>query len=533
MSKIREIAGSLRQKFREAGLLKKLLILGVLAALVYGGYRFLGPGGPPEPEFPGEGEMMYPEVMVERGDVKKTIYAAGNAIAESEETISVIPGAMVRSVNVSLDQEVQAGTLLYTLDDTEARLALRMARLEYDKKRKEYADYGGTKSSTITAGVTGIVKEMNLEPGSQVTPDTVVALVETRNRLVLRNAFNVNDAARFSVGETVKVFLPDYIYFMDARVTAVDTANTVTASGGITRIVTLELENPGSLKAGDKARVQTDKGGTTISALENGELAYPEDLVVKAKTRGTIAAVERRAGDQVNPSTVLYRIEPGSAEIGDMEASLALEQSRLALEEATRNLEKYQVRSTVSGKVVELNVKAGEKSPDTGNAIVISSVGALKMRVVVDEYDVARIYVGQPAEVYFNAFGDEVFRGVVSYVSKTGVTESGNVNFRAEIQVDGAGKVLPGMSGDADIFVENRENVLVLPKEAVTIMEDGLGVVQIKNAEGLPEPLEVSLGVEGDSHVEITGGLNEGDMVLLMNGSMGGPMPFESPMIAQ
>jgi multidrug efflux pump subunit AcrA (membrane-fusion protein) len=90
------------------------------------------------------------------------------------------------------------------------------------------------------------------------------------------------------------------------------------------------------------------------------------------------------------------------------------------------------------------------------------------------------------------------------------------------------------MSGDADIFVENRENVLVLPKEAVTIMEDGLGVVQIKNAEGFPEPLEVSLGVEGDSHVEITGGLSEGDMVLLMNGSMGGgPMPFESPMIAQ
>ena len=176
------------------------------------------------------------------------------------------------------------------------------------------------------------------------------------------------------------------------------------------------------------------------------------------------------------------------------------------------------VRADFDGTVVELNGVENEPFADSLPAAVIASVDRLKMKVVIDEYDIGKVYLGQQAEVYFTAFGNEVFSGVVDKVGQRGVLENGSVNFRAEILIEGNARIKPGMSGDADIFVEMKENVLRVPREAVTILDDGLGIVQRLNAQGQPEAMEIQTGAEGDRFVEVLAGLQEGDMVVLLGG---------------
>ncbi len=502
------------RSIKEASWKKKAAGVGFLVIFAGAGWLLNAQGGDVPQEW--SEEMPVIEVAVDRGDVRQTIYVAGNALAESEERIAAVSGARVRRVHVREGQQVQPGDLLYELDDTDARLAYQAAQIQYEKQQSEFREATGETAGDprILTGGSGVITAMNVSPGDSVTPDTVVATLQNRETLVLRQAMNVNDVRRLSVGDQVQVFLPAYISFLEAKVAEIDAMDSPGSSGGILRYVTLAVSNPGGLKEGDKAKLQTDVGGRTISAMDMGELTYRDPVEIRAGVRGVVSSRHRSKDDLVGSGTLLYTIEEDSQDLRDRELSLELERSRLGLEEARKALNETKVRTSVSGQVIELNVRDGEFPDASVPAAVISSTGRLKMRVVVDEFDVARIFEGQPAEVYFNAFGNELFGGVVSFVSRSGTSESGNVNFRAEITIEADERVLPGMSGDADIFVEMKENVVRVPRDEITILEDGLGVVQIKQPDGSVEPKEVRTGVEGDQFIEIIEGLQEGDTIV-------------------
>lgn len=232
----------------------------------------------------------------------------------------------------------------------------------------------------------------------------------------------------------------------------------------------------------------------------------------------------------VGAQTVLANVDASSAKIGHLEQKMEMQKAKLELEAAKNLLDQYVVKAEFDGTLIELNAKEGKRLSSSEESAVIASVDKLRMKVVIDEYDIGKVFLGQKAEVYFTAFGNEAFTGVLGKVGQRGEIENGSVNFRAEILIEGNERIKPGMSGDADIFVEKRDDVLRVPREAVTILDDGVGIVQQLNAEGVPEPLEVETGAEGDRYIEILSGLSEGDLVVMLNGFGGQNFAMEKMM---
>jgi RND family efflux transporter MFP subunit len=196
-----------------------------------------------------------------------------------------------------------------------------------------------------------------------------------------------------------------------------------------------------------------------------------------------------------------------------------LKESLLSLEQKKREIAKKQVTAPISGVVTKVEVKPGETPDSSKPAMVIMDSSAVYFVAGVDEIDIPSIKVGQTAEVYVTSFGNKPFIGKVVDVPKEGTKEDKSVRFAVKIELTDAAEMKHGMTGDCDIYVEKKENVLRLPLQAVEVLEDGKGTVMVKDPKtGEPTPKEVEIGIEGAEFIEIKSGLEEGEEVLMMNG---------------
>ena len=119
----------------------------------------------------------------------------------------------------------------------------------------------------------------------------------------------------------------------------------------------------------------------------------------------------------------------------------------------------------------------------------------------------------------------QTFEGVVDKVSINGTTTNGFTNYPVTIIIEDYGDLKPGMNVSAEIIGEEIPNALCIPVDAVergntvtvpgpgALSEDGLSVVDVTKL----ETKEVTLGRSDDEYVEVTGGLEAGDVVLIRN----------------
>ena len=123
------------------------------------------------------------------------------------------------------------------------------------------------------------------------------------------------------------------------------------------------------------------------------------------------------------------------------------------------------------------------------------------------------------AEVMFDAIPERTFSGEITNIFPTLVsvfdfdTLSGIVSL--EDQITASGKILPsGLSSPIDLKCRSASNALYIPLEALHYSEDGEGFVYVLNAQGATEMRKVSTGLETITSVEVTSGLDEGEIVI-------------------
>lgn len=140
----------------------------------------------------------------------------------------------------------------------------------------------------------------------------------------------------------------------------------------------------------------------------------------------------------------------------------------------------------------------------------------LIFRAEVDEADISLIKLDQNAIIELDAYDEEKIETKLSYIAYSSSVSSSGTVFLVEFPLNSQdlNKFRLGMNGDAKIILDTRENILVVPFDA-TISRDGKYYVKVKDANGEIVEKEISLGLETDELVEVTNGLNEGDLVLI------------------
>jgi HlyD family secretion protein len=139
---------------------------------------------------------------------------------------------------------------------------------------------------------------------------------------------------------------------------------------------------------------------------------------------------------------------------------------------ARTDLERSVIRSPIDGVVVDRQVNVGQPVASSLQAatlfIIAQDLSRLQANITVDEADIGEVSEGQAVRFTVDAFPDREFEGRVSQVRQQGVAESGVVSYTVVVEADNPGRqLLPGMTANAEIVLEQRENVLRVPNTAL------------------------------------------------------------------
>lgn len=220
-----------------------------------------------------------------------------------------------------------------------------------------------------------------------------------------------------------------------------------------------------------------------------------------------------------------------------------VERDTINLAIAQRRLDETKVYSPIDGVLVNKQVQIGQiissgiTNIGGGTTIMtISDLSRIFIYASVDESDIGNVKVGQKAEITVDAFPDESFEGVVQIISPQGVNESNVVTFEVKIEVTSENKDLlkPEMTANVEIIAAEKENVLMLPSDAVILKNRKYWVTVVK-ADGQPEERAVEVGINDFTKMEIVEGVAPEDRIVLhevapasqWNG--GGPPPPPGP----
>jgi HlyD family secretion protein len=278
-------------------------------------------------------------------------------------------------------------------------------------------------------------------------------------------------------------------------------------------------------------RIHVEPGDT----VEEGQLLVEIDreLLASQAAEAEAALVEARVALRY------ARIELGRAEelvkqrarsvqqLDDARAKQEAAAARVAAAEAKHETLATQlgytlVRSTLAGRVLDVPVEEGNAvSPVTavtGGTLLLSlaATSTLHLEGLVDENEVARVAVGQPARLRTEAFGEQSFSGRVRKISPVGQRIQNVTYFEVEVEVvdEEAQLLLPRMSGDAEIVTQVLEDALVMPETALRYRGEQT-YVEAQNGEGAFSPVDVRVGIVDGARVEVAEGLQEGDVVAL------------------
>lgn len=153
-------------------------------------------------------------------------------------------------------------------------------------------------------------------------------------------------------------------------------------------------------------------------------------------------------------------------------ARAAVAQAAAQVASARTDLERSVIRSPIDGVVVDRQVNVGQSVAASFQAptlfIIAQDLSRLQANITVDEADIGDVREGMPVRFTVDAFPDREFDARVSQVRQQGVADQGVVSYTVVVEADNPGRqLLPGMTANAEIVIEQRDNVLRVPNTAL------------------------------------------------------------------
>jgi macrolide-specific efflux system membrane fusion protein len=133
----------------------------------------------------------------------------------------------------------------------------------------------------------------------------------------------------------------------------------------------------------------------------------------------------------------------------------------------------------------------------------------------VTETDAPKVHVGQTATITLDALPNETITGHVIQLDTDSTLVSNVVTYYAKVGFDAGSKgVKPGMTASVNVVLDKRDSAITLPTSAVSTTGTS-ETVTVKSKSGAESSRTISIGLRGDSAVEITSGLSVGDQVVI------------------
>jgi HlyD family secretion protein len=274
----------------------------------------------------------------------------------------------------------------------------------------------------------------------------------------------------------------------------------------------------------DYERARVDAEGPDVPLLKR---AYDRAIGMAKEGVVSTSALEDA---QRNYELALNKQNVAKAQVTVLRAKIAQSQGQVAQDRATlKQLEEQlgytDVTSPIDGIVLSRDVEIGDA---VSSILVLGSSATLVMTLgdtsevyvkgKVDESDIGKVYLGQPARIKVESFKDKSFNGKVTKISPMGVEKDNVTTFEVRVSINNPGGELKAeMTANAEIILEEHKNVLQIPEGSLIYDKDKKASVEVPDSKAKEgkKKLAVNVGISNGAKTEVVSGLKEGDEVVL------------------
>ncbi len=354
---------------------------------------------------------------------------------------------------------------------------------------------------------------------------------------------------------------PTVYYWRTSPIEKGDINVMVTATGAMAADTSVDV---GVQVSGIIAKIKADfnetvKKGQVIAVLDT-TLYYATKIDAQANVQRADIAT-KQAKMEYDRSKNLFDNNVGAK--ADMELAKTAYQNALGnvtsaqamLKKAAINLKYCTITAPISGVIIARNIQLGNMVIASFSSPVLFTIAydlkKMQVQANVDEADIGQLKLGQLAKFTVDAFPSEIFQGMVTQIRRQPVTLANVVNYVVIIEVDNPDlKLMPGLTANANIYIEERKKVLKVPTNAFTFtppveyiqaskllsdsaklfwlqklkaasevkkqeiveIKGGVGFLWVVNKKDI-EPVLVTKGLNDGSFTEISGNIQEGSLV--------------------
>lgn len=282
----------------------------------------------------------------------------------------------------------------------------------------------------------------------------------------------------------------------------------------------LEEAKDNYAKAVDKTKSQITETKNQIKKLSNEltnlQLQYNE--AITAKKQGILdakATLEEELVSAKNAST-LYDIQLDGIDDDVESAEETLQNAKEQLEKFNQLVVDGKVKSNCAGMVTSIGYEVGDEISSATSIATFANSSKMTVTVSVDQEDIASISLNDQVNVSFTAYGEKTYTGTVTNISTTASSEnSSTVNYPVTVTLSGdVSGIYAGMTANVTFITKEIKEVLYVSNKAI-IKEGTISYVKRKEADGTIEKIKVVTGFSDGNNVQITDGIEEGDVVLI------------------
>lgn len=249
-------------------------------------------------------------------------------------------------------------------------------------------------------------------------------------------------------------------------------------------------------------------------------------LAIKQTIENSKTAITNANRTIAEKTELLAKLKAGAEELDIQTQELVVKQKENALLDAREKLFDYSIYAPFDGVAAKINVKKGDSvSTNTSVATFITDYHIAE--ISMNEIDVSKIKVGQKAILTFDALPDLSVNGEVSEIDTIGTVSQGVVSYIVKIAfLNTPDEVIkPGMSVNATIITNTKQNILILANSAVK-SQGNMHYVEVLNdplraktgngfiSKTAPVKQKIEIGISNNEFTEIISGINEGDRVI-------------------
>ena len=484
----------------------------VVCVAVLGGWFILRPDRAQDANV----DVNYVQTTPEKRDLSNSLSGTGTLNPANTYNVKSLVAGKVLTSTIEEGDIVEEGTVLYTVDASDATTKAEQASITLQQAQRSYDKT--VDRQYVRAEVAGVVATLKVAKGDEVTSGQEVAVIRDSSKMVLHLEFPAADAAAFSVGQSAEVTLDGTFETLTGTVTAVTGTDTLSTGNLLTRTVTITVRNAGGLTTA-QAATATINGVSCIAAKC---FEYQAERTLTTLAAGTVTAINVQEGGAVNKDDIVLQISGEDLTEAIQSAAETLRSAELNMDNLQEAMNNYTVTSPISGTIIEKNAKAGDALTAGADLCTIYDLSYLVMVIKVDELQVSDVSVGQSVQVTADAVPDKTYTGTVTRVSMKGSSNGGTTTYPVTVRIDETEGLRPGMNANAEIVIAEAKNALAVPNAAIVrggyvlVTKDSPSAANADPDMTAPEGyvyVPVKIGVSDDDYTQIISGVTGNDTV--------------------